>query len=162
VAEPAAEPYGAPAAEDERQPYDFLDSNGGSAGLLGARPPARPVAGRVEGESPPSMATGPQPSELEQAIAVFNAGEFPRRIAGVARSLGAPEVSVHTAEHARSVIVIVVAWELCWYRYAVDLDEQELGARLLAQGTELTELGQEDRAVNAFAADSGTVSLGAL
>src|ERR1700677_4798308 len=35
-----------------------------------------------------------QPSEyVEQALAVFNASEFPRRVAGVTRSLGAPGVN---------------------------------------------------------------------
>ncbi len=60
----------------------------------------------------------------ELAVAAFNASEFPRRMAGVARSLGEPEVTVRSAEHLESIVRIVVAWELCWYRYEVDLGEQ--------------------------------------
>jgi hypothetical protein len=96
---------------------------------------------------------------LDRALETFNASEHPRRVAGVARSLGAPEVNVRSAEHAASVVRIMVAWELCWYRYEVDVDEPEAGARVAAQGTELTELAREDRVVNALADDSGVLSL---
>jgi hypothetical protein len=99
---------------------------------------------------------------VEQAIAVFNASEFPRRVAGVARSLGAPEVSIRSAEHLDSVVSIVVAWELCWYRYEVDLSEPVAEAQAIAQGTELSELAREDRLANAAASESGTLLLAAL
>ena len=101
-------------------------------------------------------------SYVEQAVAVFNASEFPRRVAGVARSLGAPAVSVRSAEHLSSVVSIVVAWELCWYRYEVDLSEPLAEAQVIAQGTELGELAREDRLANAAAGESGTLVLSAL
>ncbi len=104
-----------------------------------------------------------QPSSyVEQAIAVFNASEFPRRVAGVARSLGAPVVNVRSAEHLSSVVSIVVAWELCWYRYEVDLSEPVVEAQVIAQGTELGELPREDRRANAAAGESGTLALAAV
>lgn len=92
---------------------------------------------------------------VEQAIAVFNASEFPRRVAGVTRSLGAASVNVRSAEHLSSVVSIVVAWELCWYRYQVDLSEPVVEAQVIAQGTELAELAREDRLANAAAEESG-------
>jgi hypothetical protein len=102
-----------------------------------------------------------EPGWVERAVDVFNASEFPRRVAGVARSLGAPEVSVRSAEHLESVVVIVVAWELCWYRYEVDLSEPPGEARQLAQGSELGELPRDDRLANALASDGGTLVLAA-
>jgi hypothetical protein len=102
------------------------------------------------------------PPYVEEAIAVFNASEFPRRVAGVARSLGAPEVNIRSAEHLSSVVSIVVAWELCWYRYEVDLSEPVAVAQAIAQGTELSELSREDRLANAAASESGTLLLAAL
>lgn len=120
-------------------------------------PPAAepPVQARSE-----TRAAREQASEyLRQAIAVFNASEFPRRVAGVTRSLGAPLVSVRSAEHLSSVVSIVVAWELCWYRYEVDLSEPAVEAQLIAQGTELAELAREDRIGNAAAAESGALAL---
>jgi hypothetical protein len=116
------------------------------------------------GELEPTAGEAPEaPSPyVEQAIAVFNASEFPRRVAGVARSLGAPEVNIRSAEHLDSVVSIVVAWELCWYRYEVDLSEPVAEAQAIAQGTELSELAREDRIANAAASESGTLLLAAL
>jgi hypothetical protein len=53
--------------------------------------------------------------------------------------------------------VIVVAWELCWYRYEVDLGDEAAGARVTAQGMELSELAEEDRLVNATAGEHGAL-----
>jgi len=112
--------------------------------------------------APASSAEGdPALAYMQDALVVFNASEFPRRVAGVARSLGAPLVSVRSAEHLSSVVSIVVAWELCWYRYQVDLSEPLVEAQLLDQGTELAELAREDRLANATAADSGLLALAA-
>jgi len=100
-----------------------------------------------------------EPGYLDAAVELFNASEYPRRIAGVARSLGRPEVSVRSAEHLSSVVVIVVAWELCWYRYEVDLSDGLAEIRVREQGTELSELAREDRLANAQALDSGALAL---
>ncbi|HEX3509516.1 MAG TPA: hypothetical protein VHT27_00310 [Solirubrobacteraceae bacterium] len=105
----------------------------------------------------PSLA---EPTYVERAIAEFNASEFPRRIAGVARSLGAPEVSLRSAEHLSSVVLIVIAWELCWYRYEVDMSDVPATVRVLDQGTELSELHRDDRVVNATA-EGGVLALAA-
>ena len=53
--------------------------------------------------------------------------------------------------------MIVVAWELCWYRYEVDLSVEPVEARVVAQGTELSELAPEERDANALAEDSGAL-----
>jgi hypothetical protein len=155
---------GATDRTDTPEPFDFLDARAPVA-APGTQP--LPAADGVPDEAAAGPGVGavgmPAPvgqesvSGLERALEVFNASEYPRRIAGVARSLGTPEVSVRSAEHARSVIVIVVAWELSWYRYTVDLDEPEAGARLLEQGTELAELARDDRLVNAVAEESGAL-----
>jgi hypothetical protein len=137
------------------EPFDFLDPE------PGLRPvPARRPAGAGELDDAGAELLPPEPASFEeQALAVFNASEFPRRIAGVARSLGPPEVSVASAEHLESVIRIVVAWELSWYRYEVDLSEPGAAATVLAQGTELSELGRDERLGNAAADDAGMLSL---
>jgi hypothetical protein len=101
------------------------------------------------------------PSYEEQAVMAFNVSEFPRRVAGVARSLGAPEVSVSSAEHLASVVRIVVAWELSWYRYEVDLSDGPAEARVIGQGTELSELDRDERLSNAVADDGGRLALAA-
>jgi hypothetical protein len=96
--------------------------------------------------------------KVERALGVFNAGEQPRRVAGVARSLGAPSVTVRPLEESGSTVAIVVAWELCWYRYEVDLGDEAAGAQLVAQGMELDELPEEDRLANAAADERGELA----
>ena len=174
--EPQAEPYdlfadAAPAAAQASrlQPVAAVsrEALAGEPGEPGSVPaPAGetdvPFAGRSETYPAPQPEQQPaeQHSEyVQHAVTVFNASEFPRRVAGVTRSLGAPMVTVRSAEHLESVVSIVVAWELCWYRYEVDISEPVVEAKVIAQGTELSELAREDRLGNAAAAESGMLAL---
>jgi hypothetical protein len=144
------EPAGSLAYDREPEPYDFLDGLGVAEEPSRARPADRSATRgtAVEGGD-----------LLERAIAVFNAGEYPRRVAGVARSLGVPAVSIRAIGDLASVVAIVVAWELCWYRYEVDLADETADTRVIAQGTELGELAEEDRLANAVADELGALSL---
>jgi hypothetical protein len=155
--EPAPEPHPAayerhapePAREDPH-PYDFL----GGLEMVDSRP------GETE---QPSLAGLPPRSHAgavsDRGIAVFNASEFPRRIAGIARSLGPPAANVSRVEDTvGETVSIVVAWELCWYRYEVDLDEESPAARLAAQGTELEELARSERQANSHVDELGVLS----
>ena len=56
------------------------------------------------------------------------------------RSLGAPDVVASAAPHDDESSTIVVAWELCWYRFEVDLADERRRVRRRGQGYELTEL----------------------
>ena len=68
-------------------------------------------------------------TRIASAIEAFNASEHPRTIAGVARSLGPPIVSVPPGRRSSpSLVDIVVAWELCWYRYEIDLADEDAPA----------------------------------
>lgn len=96
--------------------------------------------------------------KVARALEVFNAGEQPRRVAGVARSLGAPSVTARALEESGSTVAIVVAWELCWYRYEVDLGDEAAGSQLVAQGMELDELPEEDRLGNVAANERGELT----
>lgn len=101
------------------------------------------------------------PTNVEQrtatAIDRFNQSEHPRTIAGVARSLGAPVVVARALEEPASIVTIVVSWELCWYRYEVDLDGGAV--RSAGQGYELEELEPADRVeANAVADEYGTLT----
>ena len=149
---------GAWSTEDDLAPLDGLDSGDPST------TPARPIRAGHSGEraslagvssSGASTAGG---LKVARALEVFNAGEQPRRVAGVARSLGAPTVTVRPLEDSGSTIAIVVAWELCWYRYEVDLGDEAAGSQLVAQGMELDELPEEDRLANAAADERGELS----
>jgi hypothetical protein len=124
-----------------------------------------PAGDRDVGQSLPVRAGQPARAgftsgelKVARALEVFNAGEQPRRVAGVARSLGAPTVTVRPLEESGSTVAIVVAWELCWYRYEVDLGDEAAGSPLVAQGMELDELPEEDRLANAAADERGELA----
>jgi hypothetical protein len=126
-----------------------------------ARAAARELPDWTEHDGPLAASPASEATYVERAVEAFNRSEFPRRIAGVARSLGAPEVSVRPAEHIASVIIVVVGWELCWYRYEVDLSDGLEEVRAIEQGTELAELRHDDRLANALATDGGKVAFAA-
>jgi hypothetical protein len=147
VGKPAPSEVAYTVGEDAAEPFDFLA--GHEAPLL---------ADDAGGAAPAAIGTA-EDDYAARAVAVFNASGFPRRLAGVARSLGPPEVTVRSAEHLESVVRIVVAWELCWYRYEVDLSDGPGEACQLEQGTELSELAREDRLANAAADDAGALQL---
>ena len=54
--------------------------------------------------------------KVASAIEAFNVSEHPRTVAGVARSLGLPIVAIRPSESRSSIVAVLVAWELCWYR----------------------------------------------
>jgi hypothetical protein len=158
-------PYGAraDAPAGARQPDELLDEIplGGPTEERGDERRASPVRAGAASDAPderpaPSVSDGP----LQQALDVFNAGPYTRRVASLTRSLGTPEVTVRAGEAVASSVVIVLAWELCWYTYEVDLDDLSgVQARAIAQGTELSQLGPDDRLANALADERGALAL---
>jgi hypothetical protein len=96
--------------------------------------------------------------KVASAVELFNRSEHPRTVAGVARSLGAPTVSVAPADVRSSLVRLVISWELCWYRYEVDLSEDHPSVRIADQGYELDELQPEELQPNAVADDRGALS----
>jgi hypothetical protein len=157
------------AAADSEGMYSFLEP------IEGSEPAEHEVAGEdqaiIAGWEAARASDGEASSELgldedlrsvtsgelkvARALEVFNAGDQTRRVAGVARSLGAPSVTVRPLEDSGGTVSIVVAWELCWYRYQVDLGNEADGAQLVSQGMELDELAEEDRLANVTADDRG-------
>ena len=150
-----------PAAAGEAgqtQSYDFLEAISSAPESSTTRPIAssRDFATGEAPSSAPVLTAGEV--KVERALEVFNAGEHPRRVAGVARSLGEPSVAARPLAESGGVVSIVVAWELSWYRYEVDLGDEAAGAIVAAQGTELGELAREDLLVNATADANGVLS----
>ena len=95
--------------------------------------------------------------KMLSAIEVFNNSEHRRTVSGVARSLGVPTVSIHPNEGHSSMVDIVASWELCWYRYEVDLSDEQPVVRVAAQGYELDELTPRERESNASYDDHGAL-----
>jgi hypothetical protein len=154
----------------QAQPPEWPDA----AGRPGSeRRPAprrrRSISGR---EAPGARASGPReprhvravPTSVENktaaAVSLFNGSEHPKTVAGIARSLGLPDVAVYPKDPTASVVNLVVCWELCWYRYQVELSDEVPHVRVSDQGYMLDELSEVDREVNASADDRGRLVLG--
>jgi hypothetical protein len=95
---------------------------------------------------------------VHAALEVFNTSEQTRTVAGVARSLGAPAVSVR-AVPGTSRVAIAVSWELSWYRFEIELADDNPGASRVAQGYELGDLSPEELVPNAAADEYGRLAL---
>jgi hypothetical protein len=93
--------------------------------------------------------------KVERALEMFNESDHPRTIAGIARTLGTPWVHASPDGRAPSEVTIVVAWELSWYRYRVDLGDQDEPILLVEKGDELSEIEEPLRVWNAIADDRG-------
>ncbi len=121
--------------------------------------PVSPAPPSVMDDAPRERGISAVPTNAERkivrALEVFNVGVHTRTVSGVARSLGKPIVSARPSVTEGSVVTIVVAWELSWYRYEVDLGDEASGVRVTGQGTEMSELPEADRTPNARADDGG-------
>lgn len=98
--------------------------------------------------------------KLDRAAEVFNDSEHPRTIAGIARTLGVPQVNASTSAASSAEVLLTIAWELAWYQYAVDLSDQREPVQLRARGEELDELPHESRQWNAEARSDGSLLIG--
>jgi hypothetical protein len=92
--------------------------------------------------------------KVERALELFNSSDHPRTIAGIARTLGPPWAHASPDAVAASEVTIVVAWELSWYRYRIDLGDADEPILLLEKGDELAELEEPLREWNALADDN--------
>lgn len=164
--------------QDPLEPRTLDDelSYGGTWGM-----PAHAAAGPGQASAPEPVPAAPAPArgrgahvreprhvhaiptsgdhKIAVALDVFNASTHRRTVAGVARSLGAPTVNIMPDEAHPSIVWIVVSWELCWYRYEVDLSDPQGHARLDGQGYELSELAEHEQVGNASSDDSGALIL---
>ena len=98
--------------------------------------------------------------KVERALEVFNESEFPRKIAGIGRSLGEPWVSATPEPASPSEVTVVVAWELSWYRYRVDLGDADEPVLLVSKGLEMDEIEPELKEWNASAGPDGRLGVG--
>jgi hypothetical protein len=97
-------------------------------------------------------------SERELSIVegadLFNASDYRRTVAGIAKSLGTPQVSIVPLSGVNAELVVTVAWEISWYQYRVSLDGVQ-PVRLAERGHDPTELDRAYTAWNARIEDDG-------
>ena len=114
---------------------------------------ARTMATVTDAGSGPEPAEPPAPPRPPTPLEVFNESSEVRKVSGLMKSLGEPRVCVRRGRRGEGTL-IVVAWDLSWYRWSV----QGTGVKQLAKGNEISELPAEDRGWNSTAAEDGTLS----
>jgi hypothetical protein len=126
-----------------------------------APPPPAP-APRSQPKDPRHVRAVPTNAQVkvERALELFNQSEHPRTIAGIARTLGEPWVSAVPLEDVPAEVALVVAWELSWYRFQIDLGAERDPVTLVDKGEELEELDESLRDWNASAVADGRIGIG--
>ncbi len=127
-----------------------------------APPAAVPPPPRSQPKDPRHVRAVPTNAQVkvERALELFNQSEHPRTIAGIARTLGEPWVCASPLEDTPAEVALVVAWELSWYRYQIDLGAERDPVTLVDKGHELDELDESLRDWNASAVADGRIGIG--
>lgn len=97
--------------------------------------------------------------KVERALEVFNYSDYRRVVEGLVRTLGEPWVTAVPVLESTSEVIVVVAWELSWYQYRVDLGDGDDPVMLTHKGKELDELDVTLREWNAVADAEGALAL---
>jgi hypothetical protein len=93
---------------------------------------------------------------MVEAADLFNASQYRRTVAGIAKSLGEPRVSVVTLSGVNAEVVVTVAWDISWYQYRVS-PESENPVRLEERGHDPAELEGSFTDWNARLDDDGRI-----
>ncbi len=99
-------------------------------------------------------------ARVERGLEIFNASDHRRTVAGLVRTLGSPWVTALPVERSNSEVTVVVAWELSWYQYRVELGDTDAPVTLARKGQEIEELDEELRRWNAAADRDGALAPG--
>jgi predicted Fe-S protein YdhL (DUF1289 family) len=152
-------------AQDESREIPFRAANGvepeenPAEEQAPAPPPPRP---RTRPQSPRHVRAVPTTAEVkvERALELFNGSTHQRTVAGLARTLGSPWVSALPDPNQASAVSVLVAWELSWYRYRVDLGDEADPVMMLDKGEEIDQIDESLRGWNAELDDDGRVVAG--
>jgi hypothetical protein len=149
----------APAAHAERARSLVARIRGRREALEPVRPNAAQPTEVVD-DVPHHVQALPSAAEAQvtRGLGLFNLSEHSRTVSGVAHSLGAPYVYA-SASGPDLLVEIMVVWELCWYRFEVDLENEAVRQR--GQGYEPSELASELPPANATADEQGKLALAA-
>jgi hypothetical protein len=121
--------------------------------------PAPAPRARSRPQSPRHVRAVPTTAEVkvERALELFNGSGHQRTVAGLARTLGRPWVSAIPDPAQASAVSVLVAWELSWYRYRVDLGDEADPVMMLDKGEELDQIDESLRGWNAGLDEDGRV-----
>ena len=153
-------PESAPEADPAAVSTEAERSDSGSLAPEDAVPPSpAPRRWRNEARSVRAVPTTAE-VKVERALELFNGSEHQRTIAGLTRTLGAPWVGASPDSEAPSMVNVVVAWELSWYHFRIDLGDERDPVAMLDKGEELDQIDEALRVWNAAMDDRGRLVTG--
>jgi hypothetical protein len=158
---PADEPtFGADGGRLHPDPE--TDANGVRLQPDPAQAPTPAPRARSLPQSPRHVRAVPTTAEVkvERALELFNGSGHQRTVAGLARTLGPPWVSALPDPAQASAVSVLVAWELSWYRYRVDLGDEADPVMMLDKGEEIDQIDESLRDWNAGLDNEGRVVAG--
>ena len=125
-------------------------------------PPRQEAPPRSRRQDPRHVRAVPTTAEvkIERALELFNTSEHQRTVAGLARSLGAPYAAALPDLDAPGTVNLVVAWELSWYHFRIDLGDAADPVGLAAKGDELGDIDEALRNWNAGLDADGRLVIG--
>ncbi len=96
---------------------------------------------------------------FQRAVVRFNASDAGRSVAVLSRTLGTPRASVGSAAGAPGEMRVTVGWELSWYQWGVDPDDDLCPVFELDKGGEIDQLDAAARQWNAIVGADGRLRL---
>lgn len=155
AAQQPAVPESSHEAPPQEAPTPSAEGNGANGASVGGRLAAPFRSGPRRSARPVRAVPTNAQVKVERALEVFNASEHRRTVAGLARTLGEPWVSAQPSTEAGSEVSVVVAWELSWYQFRVDLGDAHDPVSLVRKGHELSELEDATRVWNGTVTGDG-------
>ncbi len=123
------------------------------AAIMGTRP--RAVEQTIAAD-PILRRLSEQELSMVEAADLFNASQYRRTVAGIAKSLGSPRASVVVLSGVNAEVVLTVAWDISWYQYRVS-PESDNPVRLEGRGHDPDELDAAFVGWNAHLDDDGRI-----
>ena len=122
-----------------------------------SRLPRRAARGSTTSTRPRSVRGVPTNADLkvQRALELFNGGQHCAPSPASPARWGRPSSAPARRPTEGSVVTIVVGLGASWYRYEVDLGDEEAGVRVVAQGTELPSSTPATQTPNAAADELG-------
>ncbi len=99
-------------------------------------------------------------AKVERALEIFNLPDYRRTVGGLVRTLGPPWVTARPHEGSTGEVTVVVAWELSWYQFRIDLGDADEPVAVADKGHEVDEIDADLRRWNATATDDGALEAG--